>query len=72
MSENWVTKTLAGTPAILTTEELVVLLRMSRRQVYRLLTSGRIHAVKQAEGGSSRHLIPRSSVEKYLLSLEVE
>lgn len=71
MSENWVTETLAGTPAIMTVEELVSLLRVSRRQVYRLLSNGRIHAVKQAEGGSSRHLVPRSSVEKYLRSLEV-
>jgi excisionase family DNA binding protein len=40
--------------------------------VRRLVREGRLHAVRRAKAGSSKILIPRASVEKYLRSLEVE
>ncbi|MEO8905517.1 MAG: helix-turn-helix domain-containing protein [Polyangiaceae bacterium] len=68
----WVKEAVAGLPPLVTVEELVTLLRTSRRQVYRLISDGRLPSVKQSEGGSSRNLVPRASVEKYLRGLEVE
>ncbi len=63
---------MAGLPPLVTVEELVKLLRTSRRQVYRLISTGRIQTVKQSDGGSSRNLAPRTEVHKYLRSLVVE
>jgi excisionase family DNA binding protein len=72
VKRQWVTETVAGLPPRVTTEELVTLLRVGRRQVYRLIANGRLHAVKHTTGGSSPNLVPRASVEEYLCSLEVD
>lgn len=65
----WVDEALAGTPALLTVEETIGILRMSRRSFYRLLSTGRINAFRASETGSSRNLVPRSEVARYLRSL---
>lgn len=70
--KNWVDDAVASLPPLVTVEELVTLLRTSRRQIYRLISDGRLSAVKQSEGGSSRNLVPRPAVAKYLHSLVVE
>jgi len=67
--KSWIDDAVASLPPLVTVEELVTLLRTSRRQVYRLIASGRINAVKQSEGGSSRNLVPRAAVTNYLRSL---
>ncbi|HEY4158686.1 MAG TPA: helix-turn-helix domain-containing protein, partial [Polyangiaceae bacterium] len=65
----WIADSLKDTSALLTTEELVVVLRMSRRQLYRLFADGRLKTVQHAEGG--RNLVARTEVARYLGSLEV-
>jgi len=67
---DWVACALDGLPKILTSPEVQGVLRTSRRNLYRLVASGRIHAVRAAEGGSSRLLIPKTSLEKYLRALD--
>jgi excisionase family DNA binding protein len=67
---DWITEALSDLPKILTAEEAVGALRTTRRNLSRLVASGRIHAVRPAEAGRSRLLIPRSSVEHFLRSLE--
>lgn len=67
---DWIGETVANLPPLVTVSEAISLLRLSRRHFYRLLAAGRLHAVKTADGGSSKHLIPKSSLEKYLRSLE--
>ncbi|HEX3852193.1 MAG TPA: helix-turn-helix domain-containing protein [Polyangiaceae bacterium] len=72
MSPKFADDAVAGLAVFVTVEELVVLLRTSRRQIYRLISTGRLPAVKQSDGGSSRNLVPRVEVHKYLCSLVVE
>jgi excisionase family DNA binding protein len=67
---DWVGEALSGLPPMVTTSEATTLLRTSRRNLYRLVARGRLHAVRAAEAGSSPLLIPRSSLERYLRSLE--
>jgi excisionase family DNA binding protein len=69
---DWVTEALAEFPPLGTTEHVTTLLQTSQRNLYRLVSAGRIHAVRAKDSGSSRLLFPKSSVEKYLRSLEVE
>ncbi|HEX4341328.1 MAG TPA: helix-turn-helix domain-containing protein [Polyangiaceae bacterium] len=65
----WIAETIDGLPATLTTDEVCAALRMSRRNLYRLVGAGKIVARKMADGGSSRLLIPRAELERYLKSL---
>lgn len=67
---DWVDEVVAKLPPIITTDEALSLLRTSRRNFYRLVASGRLRTLKQAEGGSARHLIPRTEFARYLRSLE--
>ena len=71
MTPDWVAEAVASLPPLVTTGEAIATLRTSKRNLYRLVAAGRLHAVRQAERGSSRLLIPRASIEKYLRSLDV-
>lgn len=68
--DDWVTIALEGLKPIVTVQEAIEVLRTSRRNFYRLVSSGKVHAVKAAEAGSGRLLIPRKSLERYLRGLE--
>lgn len=72
MKPDWVDEALASTPPLLTVLEAVVLLRMSRRHFYRLLAAGRIKAFRASESGSSRHLVPKTEIARYLRTLAGE
>ena len=66
---DWVTETVAALPPLATVQEVCAVLRTSRRNLYRLLSSGKLNAVRPSEAGSSPHLIPRAEVARYLQSL---
>ncbi len=66
----WIDEALAGLPPLLTAAEATTVLRTSRRNLHRLVMAGRIQALRATESGSSRVLIPRAALEKYLRSLE--
>jgi excisionase family DNA binding protein len=66
----WVDAVLATLPPLLTTEEAREVLRTSRRNLYRWIATGRLHAVKTAAGTSGRVLVPKPSIEAYLRALE--
>lgn len=69
---DWVDEALATAPPLLTVLEAAVLLRMSRRQFYRLLSVGRIKAFRSTESGSSRNLVPKTEIARYLRTLAGE
>jgi excisionase family DNA binding protein len=66
---DWISDALAAVPAIVTADEAMSVLRMSRRNFYRLTSRGVIRAHRAREAGSSRLLIPRSELERYLRGL---
>lgn len=70
MDPDWISDVVAKLPPILTAAEACNVLRTSRRNLSRLVASGRIHALRPSEGGSSKLLVPRASVESYLRALE--
>lgn len=67
---DWIDDAIAALPVILTAAEAMTLLRTSKRNLYRLVASGKLRAVRPTEAGSSRLLIPRASVESYLRRLD--
>jgi excisionase family DNA binding protein len=67
-----VSEAVADLRPLATVEETAKVLRVCTRQVRRLTVAGRLHAVRAAHGGSSRLLVPRASIEKYLRSLDGE
>ena len=56
-------------PAHLTIAEAALELRCSQKTVRRMLATGRLHATKLAAGGSSRVLIARAEVARFLAEL---
>lgn len=66
---DWIGDVLASLPPLCTTAEAAKALRTSRRNLYRLTSAGRIRAVRREHAGSSRLLIPRTEIERYLRSL---
>ncbi len=68
MSASWIADAVAGLPALCTTDEACSVLRCSRRHLYRLLSCGKLRAVK-AGAGASRVLVPRAAVADYLRGL---
>src|SRR5260221_5305576 len=63
---DWISETIAGQPPIMTLAEASILLRMHERSIRRLVSLGRMTAIKNADRGSSRVRIPRAEVERYL------
>ena len=68
---DWVDEAVAELPSIVTVSEAIAVLRCSRRHLYRHVSRGRIHAVRPEDSGSSRLLIPRREIARFLRSLEV-
>jgi excisionase family DNA binding protein len=68
---DWVDETLAEYPKLLTSDEVIAILRTTQRNFYRLVATHRLRTVRPATAGSSRHLVPKSEVARYLRSLEV-
>ena len=58
-------------PLLLTAGEAIGVLRCSRRQLCRLIGDGRIGASREKASGSSRVLIPRAEIGRYLRSTVV-
>lgn len=56
-------------PALATADEAAKALRMSGRNLRRLVVAGRITALRAKESSTSRVLIPRAEVGRYLRSL---
>ncbi len=67
---DWIDEAIADLPPILTVKEACSVLRTCNRNLRRMISAGRLHAVRPVESGSSRLLIPRASVERYLRSLD--
>lgn len=71
-SPDWITEVIATVPPLADIRETGKAIRKSKQSVRRLVRTGRLHGVRAVESGSSPVLISRSSIEKYLRSLEVE
>jgi excisionase family DNA binding protein len=65
----WVTDATAHLPPLLRINEVGAALRTHVRTVRRLIAAGRIRALRSREAGSSRVLVPRAEVARYLQSL---
>ena len=59
----------ASLPALATASEAANALRCSPRHLRRLIVAGRIGAMRERESGSSRVIIPRAEIGRYLRSL---
>ena len=69
MSQDWISETVATLAPICTAKEAATVLRTSPRNLRRMVSLGRLEGVHAAEGGSSRLLVPRASIESYLRGL---
>ncbi|HEX9618591.1 MAG TPA: helix-turn-helix domain-containing protein [Polyangiaceae bacterium] len=67
---DWVRDVVADLPALATSDETAAALRMSRRNLRRLVVAGRIRARRHVEAGASPALFPRAEIERYLRSLD--
>lgn len=67
---DWVETILADLPPLVTVDEAMTALRCSRRSLYRLTSGGRLLALRQEHAGSSKLLIPKTSIAAYLRSLQ--
>ncbi|HYQ03544.1 MAG TPA: excisionase family DNA-binding protein [Polyangiaceae bacterium] len=56
-------------PLLATANEAAKALRTSGRNIRRLIVAGRITALRARESGSSRVLIPRAEIGRYMRSL---
>jgi excisionase family DNA binding protein len=63
---DWIADATRDLQPLTTLPECAKTLRMSERNLRRLIAAGRIAAVKSSEGGSSRVLVPRTEVAKFL------
>jgi excisionase family DNA binding protein len=70
VESDWVAAAVGHLPSLVTVAEVVAVLRLSRRHLYRLVAAGKLMAVRHTEGGSSPLLIPRASIERYLRGLD--
>jgi len=71
LGADWVQDVLTNLPALVTTSEAAKVLRMSSRNVSRLLARGQLSSVRTGFGGSSRVLIARVEIARFLRHLEV-
>lgn len=65
----WIADVLEGLPALVTPAEVQARARIKRRKLNQLAADGRLRVVRHAEGGSSRLLITRESLARYLRTL---
>jgi excisionase family DNA binding protein len=69
---DWVADVVAKLHPLCTAGEAANALRTSTRNLRRMIADGRLGAVRAVESGSSRVLVPRAEIERYLRSLFVE
>ena len=73
LEADWVRDVITMLPPLATISETAETLRMSRRTVSRLLAQGRLDAVRTGVGGgSSRVLIARAELARFLRRLHFE
>jgi excisionase family DNA binding protein len=66
---DWISDTVASLKPLTTADEAANALRTSPRTIKRMIADGRLTAVRARESGSSRVLIPRAEISRYLLGL---
>lgn len=69
-SIDWISETVADLPPLTTAAEAAKALRTSPRNLRRHVAAGRLKSLRAEESGSSRVLIPRSEIVRFLRSLE--
>jgi excisionase family DNA binding protein len=69
LASDWVEDAIGQLKPLATLKEVAGVLRTSERNVHRMVADGRLHAVRSRAGGSSRVLIARTEVARYLRSL---
>jgi excisionase family DNA binding protein len=67
---DWIADTVASLAPLTTASEAAAALRTSPRNLRRMIADGRICAVRAKETGSSRVLIARVEIARYLRGLE--
>ncbi len=67
----WIDEVLEGLSPLVTPAEIQERARIRRRKVNQLVADRRLDSVKHAAGGSSRLLITRESLARYLRSITV-
>lgn len=65
----WIDEAVRDMPALLTAAEAETALRLKRRKINQLVSDRRLTGVRHRESGSSRLLITRESVVRYLRSI---
>jgi len=63
---DWIKEAIAELPALTTAKECASALRTTPRNLRRHIAAGRLNAIRAEETGSSRVLIPRSEIERFL------
>lgn len=72
LATNWIDDVVTGLPTLVSISESAKALRMSARNVSRLLARGHLRAVRTGiGGGSSRVLIARAEIARFLRGLEM-
>lgn len=69
-ADTWISDVVATLPALATVPEACSALRTSPRNLRRMIADGRLRALRATETGSSRVLIPRREVERFLTLLD--
>lgn len=67
--DDWIADAVAGLAILATASEAATALRTSQRNLRRMIADGRIRAVRQRATGSSRTLISRAEIVRYLRGL---
>lgn len=63
---DWIAEVVRELPPLATANEAARALRTTPRNLRRMIAAGRITAVRSRESGSSRVLVPRTSIASYL------
>ena len=66
---DWISEAVAALKPLATLNEASAVLRTSPRNLRRLIASGRIQSLRATDTGSSRVLIPRAEVARYLRTI---
>lgn len=68
-AKDWIAEAVAELKPLVTGAEAADALRVSRRTLARYVATGRLRALRADDAGSSRVLIPRSEVARFLRGL---
>lgn len=63
---DWIAETVSSLAPLATAAEASAVLRTSPRNLRRHIAAGRLQAIRAEESGSSRVLIPRVEIERFL------